>query len=67
MNRKIIYVFGPLRLYEKYMNNEPLMREEGGWLKIGETGSVNDTENKWDAAHRRVSVEPRTGIPEVSR
>lgn len=67
MNRKIIYVFGPLRLYEKYMNNEPLVREEGGWLKIGETGSVNDTENKWDAAHRRVSVEPRTGIPEVSR
>ena len=67
MNRKIIYVFGPLRLYEKYMNNEPLMREEGGWLKIGETGSVNDNENKWDAAHRRVVVEPRTGIPEVSR
>jgi hypothetical protein len=67
MNRKIIYVFGPLRLYEKYMNNEPLMREEGGWLKIGQTDAINANGNKWDIAHDRVIHEPRTGIPEVSR
>lgn len=69
MDRKIIYVFGPLRLYEKYMNNQPLERYEGGWLKIGETSAdaSNSNENKWDLAYKRVSVEPRTGIPEVSR
>lgn len=69
MDRKIIYVFGPLRLYEKYMNNQPLDRNEGGWLKIGETsaGAISSDENKWDIAYKRVSVEPRTGIPEVSR
>lgn len=67
MKRKIIYVFGPKRLYEKYMENGKMVLEEGGWLKIGETTSHNEEETKWVAAHRRVADEPRTGIPEVSR
>jgi hypothetical protein len=43
------------------------MREEGGWLKIGQTDAINANGNKWDIAHDRVIHEPRTGIPEVSR
>lgn len=66
--RKIIYIFGPNRLHEKYMKGEVLDFDlDFGYLKIGETTSSNPKEDKWDAAYNRVKGEAKTGIPETCR
>ena len=67
MKRTIIYVFGPKRLSAKYYENKEIRREEGGWLKIGQTSEENDAVDKRESAMRRIKVEVRTGIPEVSQ
>ena len=67
MKRTIIYVFGPKRLSAKYYENKEIRREEGGWLKIGQTSEENDAVDKKESAMRRIKTEVRTGIPEVSQ
>ena len=67
MKRTIIYVFGPKRLAATYYENGEMARQEGGWLKIGQTSTTDDAEDKWDSALSRVRAEVRTGIPEVCR
>lgn len=67
MKRTIIYVFGPKRLAAKYFGNEEMVLQEGGWLKIGQTSSEDDSKDKSDCAMDRIKVEPHTGIPEVSQ
>jgi hypothetical protein len=65
MKRTIIYIFGPKRLSAKYYENKEIRREEGGWLKIGQTSEDNDAVDKGESAMRRIKTEVRTGIPEV--
>lgn len=65
MKRTIIYVFGPKRLSSRYFSNMELNREDGGWLKIGQTSETDDYKDKWDKAIERISQESHTGIPEV--
>lgn len=65
MKRTIIYVFGPKRLASRYFSNMELNREEGGWLKIGQTSETDGNKDKWDSAMGRINQEVRTGIPEV--
>ena len=65
MKRTIIYVFGPKRLSPQYFSNTELNREDGGWLKIGQTSETDDNKDKWDRAMERINQEVRTGIPEV--
>ncbi len=67
MKRTIIYVFGPKRLSANYYENKEIRREEGGWLKIGQTTEEDDAVDKRDSALRRIKSEARTGIPEVSQ
>lgn len=65
--KKIIYVFGPKRLHDKYMRGEPLNLEINfGYVKIGET-ICPYAEDKWAAAYARVKNESKTGIPETCR
>ena len=64
MKRTIIYIFGPKRLSAKYYENKEIRREEGGWLKIGQTSEENDAVDKRESALRRIKTEVRTGIPE---
>ncbi len=66
MKRTIIYVFGPKRLYEKYLNGYLISQEEGGWLKIGMTSACENVD-KWEAALRRANQEQHTGVPEVCK
>lgn len=65
MKRTIIYVFGPKRLSSRYFSNTELNREDGGWLKIGQTSETDDNKDKWESAMGRINQEVRTGIPEV--
>ena len=65
MKRTIIYVFGPKRLSSQYFSNTELNREDGGWLKIGQTSETDDNKDKWESAMGRINQEVRTGIPEV--
>lgn len=66
--RKIIYVFGPKRLHDKYMKGDVLDFDiDFGYLKIGETTSNNRDEDKWDVAYNRVKGEAKTGISETCR
>lgn len=65
MKRTIIYVFGPKRLSSLYFSNTELNREDGGWLKIGQTSETDDNKDKWESAMGRINQESRTGIPEV--
>lgn len=65
MKRTIIYVFGPKRLSSHYISNIELNREDGGWLKIGQTSEDDDNKDKLDSAMERINQESRTGIPEV--
>ena len=65
MKRTIIYVFGPKRLSSHYFSNTELNREDGGWLKIGQTSETDDYKDKWESAMGRINQEVRTGIPEV--
>ena len=65
MKRTIIYVFGPKRLSAKYFANCEMNQQEGGWLKIGQTSTEDDSEDKWESAMNRLRVAPHTGIPEV--
>ena len=66
MERTIIYVFGPKRLQDNYQNGKNLQKDFTGWLKIGQTSTTEDQEDKWDAAMKRVKQEQRTGICEPS-
>ena len=66
MERTIIYVFGPKRLQDEYQNGKNLQKDFTGWLKIGQTSTTEDQEDKWDAAMKRVKQEQRTGICEPS-
>jgi hypothetical protein len=63
--KKIIYVFGPRRLAETYFANRPMMLNEGGWLKIGQTTNSDEKTGVKDSALNRIRQETRTGIPEV--
>lgn len=65
MKRTIIYVFGPKRLSSHYISNIELNKEDGGWLKIGQTSEDDDNKDKLDSAMERINQESRTGIPEV--
>lgn len=65
MKRTVIYVFGPKRMSSRYFSNKELNREDGGWLKIGQTSETDDNKDKWDSAMGRINQEVRTGIPEV--
>ena len=64
MKKTVIYVFGPRRLASTYFSNKPMLLNEGGWLKIGQTTSDENVEIK-DSALNRIRQETRTGIPEV--
>lgn len=57
----IIYVFGPSRLWQDYINGKVI-----SWLKIGKT-SCNYGEDKWEIAAKRINATRHTGIPETSR
>ena len=68
----IVYVFGPEQCAEKYLKDEILSRENGEWVKIGETGfrgRIEDisTEVMMNTAMGRIRNEPRTGIPVTSK
>lgn len=65
MRKTIIYVFGPRRLADTYFSNKPMLLNEGGWLKIGQTKSVDENIEVKDSALNRIRQETRTGIPEV--
>ncbi len=65
MKRSIIYVFGPKRLSAKYFANSEMNQHEGGWLKIGQSSTDDDSEDKWGCAIKRIKGETHTGIPEV--
>jgi len=65
MKRTIIYVFGPKRLSAKYFANSEMNQHEGGWLKIGQSSTDDDSEDKWGCAIKRIKGETHTGIPEV--
>jgi hypothetical protein len=67
MKRTIIYVFGPKRLSAKYFANSEMNQQEGGWLKIGQTSTEDDSKDKWECAINRIKGETHTGIPEVSQ
>lgn len=54
MKRTIIYVFGPKRLSSHYISNIELNREDGGWLKIGQTSEDDDNKDKLDSAMERI-------------
>lgn len=58
-------MFGPKRLSSQYVSNKELNREDGGWLKIGQTSETDDNKDKWESAIGRINQEVRTGIPEV--
>lgn len=67
----IVYVFGPVRCKDKYMNNQILDRTIGEWVKIGETAIDDKLENVTPelmrkAASKRCNQESTTGIPELS-
>jgi len=65
--RTIIYIFGPKRFAKQYnSNNEKLSKDNGGWLKIGQT-DADISIDKWDASMKRIIGEVRTGIPETCR
>ena len=67
--RTIIYVYGPKRLSEKYLSDKPLVKEEGGWLKIGQTedsGKLDWREHTLrERALKRIKQISKTGIPET--
>ena len=65
MKRTIIYVFGPRRLFKKYVSNQEISLEEGGWLKIGKANTDDINIDKWDVAKNRINQEVHTGIPEI--
>ena len=68
----VVYVFGPERCSEKYLNDELLLRDAGEWVKIGETqyhADIKDVteESMKEVAMKRICNEPRTGIPDTSK
>ena len=65
MKRTIIYVFGPKRLASLYFSNKELEQKDGGWLKIGQTSSGDNDNDKREIAIDRIHKEVKTGIPEV--
>jgi len=67
MKRTIIYIFGPKRLSAKYYENREIRREEGGWLKIGQTTEKDDAVDKRESAMNRIKAETHTGIPAKGR
>ena len=64
MRRTIIYVFTPKRLQKDYQGGLLLPDDTSGWVKIGQTSSDDDKEDKWDAAYNRIKQETHTGISE---
>jgi len=64
MKRTIIYVFTPKRLQKDYQSGILLPDDSSGWVKIGQTSSDDDKEDKWDVAYNRIKQETHTGISE---
>ena len=65
MKKTVIYIFGPKRLAGTYFSNKPMVLEEGGWLKIGQTTNSDESIEVKDSALNRIRQETHTGIPEV--
>lgn len=64
MKKTIIYVFGPKRLLQKYVDGNPLPNTPTGWIKIGKT-TVDINTDKWTAALNRMEQIAHTGISET--
>ena len=65
----IVYVFGPTRCKDAYLNDKILDRAKGEYIKIGKTdfdGSLDECteESVKQAAIRRCKQESRTGCPD---
>lgn len=72
-NFTIVYVFGPEKCAQKYEEDLILNREEGEWVKIGETEYPEFIEDfssdlpVLEQAMKRINQEPRTGIPVICK
>lgn len=64
MRKTVIYVFGPRRLANCYVQDDPMDLSVGGWLKIGETHSSNIELDNREVALKRINEIVHTGIPE---
>lgn len=68
----VVYVYGPTRFKENYLNDIPSSRDEGGYLKIGMTSVSVDMCNPdskidsmvYEAVLRRCRSQTNTGIPD---
>lgn len=63
----IVYVFGPTRCKDSYLNDELLNRDNGEFVKIGKTdftGNLSDCTEEMlkEAAINRCALESRTGV-----
>lgn len=63
----IVYVFGPTRFKQDYLDNKILNRDNGGYVKIGKTDYDGDIDNCTpillkETAIERCSQEAKTGI-----
>ncbi len=61
----VIYIFGPERIYDKYMCNEVLNKDNGEWIKLGMTRAAAPEDKPFDVALARCYEITRTGIPET--